>query len=309
MSSASGEPDRPCRSGRWPDIEMQLEEPGGEIKRLQRCINDLASLLALPAIWSGGDPSRIARTLLDVLVSMLQLDLVYVQLNDPLGEAPIEMVRVGQSQTRMLRPEQIGEHISRWLEADPRQWPPLVQNPVGDGDLSILPMRLGLQGEIGIIVAGSRRTDFPRETERLLLNVAANQAAIGLQEARRLVAEKRIANELDQRIAERTKELVAANDELKRQVAERGLAEERLRHEETELKRSEAHKAAILELGARLHCDDRSRRPHHRVQSCRGARLWLPPRRGRRQSTGRGHDPAIPPRKAPTGIGSLSGHR
>ena len=177
---------------------------------------------------------------------MLQLDLAYVQLNDPLGEAPIEMVRVGQSQTRMLRPEQIGEHISRWLEADPRQWPPLVQNPVGDGDLSILPMRLGLQGEIGIIVAGSRRTDFPRETERLLLNVAANQAAIGLQEARRLVAEKRIANELDQRIAERTKELVAANDELKRQVAERGLAEERLRQEETELKRSEAHKAAIL---------------------------------------------------------------
>ena len=228
-------------------MEMQLEEPGGEIKRLQRCINDLASLLALPAIWSGGDPSRIARTLLDVLVSMLQLDLAYVQLNDPLGEAPIEMVRVGQSQTRMLRPEQIGEHISRWLEADPRQWPPLVQNPVGDGDLSILPMRLGLQGEIGIIVAGSRRTDFPRETERLLLNVAANQAAIGLQEARRLVAEKRIANELDQRIAERTKELVAANDELKRQVAERGLAEERLRHEETELKRSEAHKAAILD--------------------------------------------------------------
>jgi PAS domain S-box-containing protein len=228
-------------------MEMQLEEPGGEIKRLQRCINDLASLLALPAIWSGGDPSRIARTLLDVLASMLQLDLAYVQLNDPLGEAPIEMVRVGQSQTRMLRPEQIGEHISRWLEADPRQWPPLVQNPVGDGDLSILPMRLGLQGEIGIIVAGSRRTDFPRETERLLLNVAANQAAIGLQEARLLVDEKRVANELDQRVAERTRELVAANDELKQQVVERRLAEERLRQEEKDLKRSEAHKAAILD--------------------------------------------------------------
>jgi PAS domain S-box-containing protein len=247
VSTANGEPDRPCRFGCWPDMEMQLEEPGGEIKRLQRCINDLVSLLALPAIWSGGDPSRIARTLLDVLVSMLQLDLAYVRLRDPLGEAPIEMVRVGQSQTHMLRPEQIGEDISRWLEEDLRQWPPVVQNPVGDGDLSILPMRLGLQGEIGIIVAGSRRTDFPRETERLLLNVAANQAAIGLQEARILVDEKRIANELDQRVAERTRELVAANDELKRQIAERRLAEERLRQEEKELKRSEAHKAAILD--------------------------------------------------------------
>ena len=225
---------------------MQLEEPGEAIKRLQRCINDVVSLLALPAIWSGGDPSRIARTLLDVLASMLHLDLVYVRLNDPSGKSPIEMVRVGQSQTRMLRPEQIGADIGRWLEEDPRQWPPLVQNPVGDGDLSILPMRLGLQGEIGVIVAGSRRTDFPRETERLLLNVAANQAAIGLQEARLLVDEKRVANELDQRVAERTRELVAANDELKRQVVERRLAEERLRQEEKDLKRSEAHKAAIL---------------------------------------------------------------
>jgi PAS domain S-box-containing protein len=228
-------------------MEMQLEEPGEAIKRLQRCINDVVSLLALPAIWSGGDPSRIARTLLDVLASMLHLDLVYVRLNDPSGESPIEMVRVGQSQTRMLRPEQIGADIGRWLEEDPRQWPPLVQNPVGDGDLSILPMRLGLQGEIGVIVAGSRRTDFPRETERLLLNVAANQAAIGLQEARLLVDEKRVANELDQRVAERTRELVAANDELKRQVVERRLAEERLRQEEKDLKRSEAHKAAILD--------------------------------------------------------------
>ena len=98
---------------------MQLEEPGEAIKRLQRCINDVVSLLALPAIWSGGDPSRIARTLLDVLASMLHLDLVYVRLNDPSGEAPIEMVRVGQSQTRMLRPEQIGADIGRWLEDGP----------------------------------------------------------------------------------------------------------------------------------------------------------------------------------------------
>ena len=43
--------------------------------------------------------------------------------------------------------------------------------------------RLGLQGEIGIIVAGAQRADFPGQTERLLLSVAANQAAIGLQEA------------------------------------------------------------------------------------------------------------------------------
>ena len=107
-------------------MEMQLEEPGEEIKRLRRCLNDVVSLLALPAVWSGGDPSRIVRTLLDVLVSMLHLDLAYVRVTSPVGEAPIEMVRVGHTQTRMLRPEQIGELIGHGLEADLRQWPPEI---------------------------------------------------------------------------------------------------------------------------------------------------------------------------------------
>jgi hypothetical protein len=67
-------------------------------------------------------------------------------------------------------------------------------------------------------VAGSRRADFPGETEKLVLSVAANQAAIGLQEARLLIDQKRVASELDRRVAERTKELAEANEELQLQV-------------------------------------------------------------------------------------------
>jgi len=81
----------------------------------------------------------------------------------------------------------------------------------------------------------------------LVLSVAANQAAIGLQEARLLSEQKRVAHELDQRVAERTRELAAANEALKREIAERKLAEKMLRQEERELKRSEARKAAILD--------------------------------------------------------------
>ena len=82
-----------------------------------------------------------------------------------------------------------------------------MRKPIGDGDISIVPLPLGLHGEIGVIVAGSQRPDFPEQTERLLLSVAANQAAIGLQEARLLSEQKRLANELDRRVAQRTKEL------------------------------------------------------------------------------------------------------
>jgi PAS domain S-box-containing protein len=207
-------------------MAVQLEQPTEEIKRLQRCINDLVSVLALPAIWSGGEPPQIGRTLIDALLSMLHLDLIYVRLTDPAGGPPLEMAGIGHSRRLPARPREIGTMLDQWLGDDPETWPPVVRRPIGDGDISIVPLRLGLQGESGVLIAGSEREDFPGQTERLLLSVAANQAAIGLQEARLLSEQTRVAKELDQRVAERTRELAAANDELKR---------------------SEARKAAILD--------------------------------------------------------------
>ena len=103
---------------------------------------------------------------------------------------------------------------------------------LGDVDLSVASARLGLQGEIGIVVAGSQRLDFPGDTDRLLLDVAANQAAIGLQHARLLSEQKRLASDLDERVARRTSELAASNELLKQEVAERRRTEEALRESE-----------------------------------------------------------------------------
>ena len=50
-----------------------MESKTDEIKRLERCINDLVSVLALPAIWTGHESSLVATTLLDVLLQMLCL--------------------------------------------------------------------------------------------------------------------------------------------------------------------------------------------------------------------------------------------
>ncbi len=188
-------------------------------------------------MWSGGEPSQIVHTLLDALLGMLRLDLVYVRLKDPVGDAPIEMVRVAQiARKPMPRPQEICEALNRWFGDDPQKWPPLVRNSIGGEDISIVPLRLGLQGEIGVIVAGSRRADFPVQTERLLLSVAANQASIGLQEARLLSEQKRVANELDQRVAQRTIELAQTNEELRNEIADRRRAEEALRESERSLR-------------------------------------------------------------------------
>jgi PAS domain S-box-containing protein len=227
--------------------EPQVQPPTGEIKNLQRCINDLVSVLALPAMWSGGEPVQIVHTLLDALMAMLRLDLVYVRLEDPFGEEPTQMFRAAEQRRQTIPPRTIAEALKDSLGDDPQKWPSHTRTLIGDEDISIVPMRLGLHGEIGAIVAGSERADFPRQTEKLLLSVAANQAAIGLQEARLLSQQKRVADELDQRVIQRTTELAAANQELKRELAERQLVEERLGREERELKRSEVRKAAILD--------------------------------------------------------------
>jgi PAS domain S-box-containing protein len=199
-------------------LEAPLQSPADEIKRLQHCINDLVSALALPAIWAGGEPSQVVSTLLDVLLGMLRLDFVYARLNGPLGEAPLEMFRAAPSRSLSAEPEEIGGLLNQWLGDDPTRWTATARKRFGDAEISLLPLRMGLQGEIGVIVAGSQRADFPVQTERLVLSVAANQAAIGLRESRLLREQRRVANELDRRVAERTKELTKANEELRLQA-------------------------------------------------------------------------------------------
>jgi len=214
-------------------MELETDQTASEIKRLKACINDLISVLALPAIWSGHEPSQIVGTLLDVLLGMLRLDFVYARLSDSIsGGAPIEMVRAGQPRNSTAQPQEIGQILNPWLTGDPHTSPLVIPNPTGEGKVSIAPLRLGLQDEIGDLVAGSQRANFPIDTEMLLLRVAANQAGIGLQEARLLSEQKRAAEELEQRVLERTRQLTAVNEELRKEIIEHKRTDAELRESE-----------------------------------------------------------------------------
>ena len=184
-----------------------MEETVDEVKYLKACLNNLISILALPAIWTGGESHEIVTALLDVLLGMLRLDFVYVGLKGTAGSAPIEMIRPTQSGNSADRPRVIDAALKASLRCETHTWPLVIQNPTGEGDVSIAAFRLGLNDEMGVLVAGSRRADFPDASERLLLSVAANQATIGLQEARLLGQQRRLAQELDQKVAQRTREL------------------------------------------------------------------------------------------------------
>jgi signal transduction histidine kinase len=201
-----------------------------DIKRLQRCINDLVSVVALPATWSGSEKSQIVSTLLKSLLAMLDLDLAYVLLKGREREAPAEELRTARNWAQ-LPVTQISLLLDQW-PASERQNPPSLWRSVDGKRVRVVVMRLGLEEEIGLLVAGSERPDFPQQTEELILNVAANQAYIALQEARLLNEQMRVTAELDLRVTERTTELAQANEELKKQISDRVQAEEQLRRSE-----------------------------------------------------------------------------
>jgi PAS domain S-box-containing protein len=186
-----------------------------EIRRLQGSINDLTSIQALPAIWNGRESGHIASTLLDVLVSMLRLDFAYARLSDSINGSPVEFVRLTQRRTAPPQPQEIGRALDRWLTNQSANAPLAVPNPAGDGEVRIAPLRLGLMNEVGMLVAGSKRADFPTPTETLLLRVAANQALVALQEARQLHEQNRAAEELERRVADRTAQLTTVNEALR----------------------------------------------------------------------------------------------
>jgi hypothetical protein len=140
---------------------VQAENAGDQIKRLQHCINDLVSLLALPATWSDSEPSQIVHSLLDALMRLLSLDLVYIRFNDAVAGISIEKVRVAPGQPSMPGSEEICSIVGHCFAGNPFALPSVLRQSIGDQDIGFVPLQLGLHGEIGLIVTGSQRADFP----------------------------------------------------------------------------------------------------------------------------------------------------
>ncbi len=163
-------------------MPVEPKERTAEVRQLRRALNDLLSLLALPAMWSGRESVQIIETLLDTLIGMLRVDFAYASLKDPVSGLPIEAVRIAKLQKGQKLPDLSGA-LKAWLSDDASAFPLAVQNPVGEGVLHIARFPLGLGEEAGLVIVGSVRSDFPTESETLVLRVATNQAAIAVDKA------------------------------------------------------------------------------------------------------------------------------
>ena len=201
-------------------MDNNPESPVDEVVQLRRRLSELASIMALPSVWAGGGPRTICSTLADALLGTLELAFVFIRLNETGGTPMIEMIRTAEAIRPSFQIQDVeGVPAAAGGEAGPTG-PLLTRVNVRGSEFSVLISRLGDEGEIGIVVAGSESRDFPDEPERLLLNVAASQAVLGLQRALLLNEQKLVTRDLDDRVAPRAREFAAADEQLQKQDRE-----------------------------------------------------------------------------------------
>ena len=82
-----------------------------EFARLRGCLNDLVSVMGLPAVWGGTEPPQILATLLDALFGMLRLTFVLIRLSDPDGGPPIELMRIASPFEGVLRAQDLTDAL------------------------------------------------------------------------------------------------------------------------------------------------------------------------------------------------------
>jgi len=146
-------------------------------QELRHSIRDLVALSTLPAIWKAYDPQQIADSVAAALLTMLDSEIVCVSLPRERKESGIEITRTGGISAES--DSAIRAALRGWLRNGPSNQAASVV-PLGESTLFLACSPIGF-GSNAILVAGSRRSDFPSEAQRLLLGVAANEATIALQ--------------------------------------------------------------------------------------------------------------------------------
>ncbi|HXE54839.1 MAG TPA: ATP-binding protein [Tepidisphaeraceae bacterium] len=206
--------------------------------RLRAALRDLVALSTIPAGWIGIEPRTIAAGLADILAESLCFDFAFVRLLDPIGGATIDVTR-GRAPREFLDWLQL--QLSTLDESLRKQIIPNVVD-LDDGLKSLrgIVIPIGFNAYAGLVAVGCERSDFPTETDRMLLTVAANHAAIAfrsanlIHERRRAEEEARKArDEFEMKVMERTAELQRTMAELTHmnRVATAGVLAASIAHE------------------------------------------------------------------------------
>ena len=149
-------------------------------------LRDVVSLSTLPAIWTGADPVRVAESLAASLFTMLDAEFVYVALALSESSPPLAVAQTGRHTTDEALAQQIGPTVLEWARAhDPDDLLTLELPGFPDG-VRVAARQIGLNAELGTVAASFAPEYRLTPADLLLLNVAATQAAVAVQNGRLL---------------------------------------------------------------------------------------------------------------------------
>jgi signal transduction histidine kinase len=224
-----------------------MEALANEVRELRRGLRDLVALTSLPAIWSESKPQEIVENLADVLISRLNLDLVYVSMKNGSDDSTLELVRTPQQHISGDHAREIGRTFQQLFYQNNVDDVQSITDPLTQESLYIAVIPLGHDASEGYIVAGVRGEEQLSELHRLLLNVAANEAVTTLRQSQ-LIAELQEAN--------RQKDALLATEQASRAETQRANEHVMLLQELTsKLSRSlnvEQIAQVILDTGSKL---------------------------------------------------------
>lgn len=152
-----------------------------ELEALTRCMRDLVALSALSAAWSRSDTAAIAGQLALVVARSVPVEFSYVCFFAEEGPVELACLPGGQPSAILARKVATSPGISPMFDGSDVV---NVDNPAGEGTVTLAQFKIGCEGECGFIAVGSQQPGFPSTSDRLLLGVAANQAAVVLQQRR-----------------------------------------------------------------------------------------------------------------------------
>jgi len=208
-----------------------------EVARLRATVRDLLALSAIPEVWVGKEPPALVNEMADLLIESLHLDFAFVRLCDPEMRQTVEAIRGGAWNTF---PEWLQQRLAVSGQISRKEIVNQLSSPEGSFCGIVIP--IGVNGERGLVAAARYRSDFPNETDQLLLSVAPNSAATAFRSAY-LINDLRKAQEA---LCHSEQKLRTARDELEIRVAERT---SELQQSGQELQRSEFYLAEGQRLG------------------------------------------------------------
>lgn len=172
-----------------------IQEPE-EAPRLRACVRDLVALSTLPALWVGREPEAVVEGAVDLLVTVLRLDLAYIRISKSPGGTPIEAASVAGAKRTAQRAEDVGRSLDSFLSTGGKSASLTLSDLSNGRSMNVAAAPLGLEGSHGVVAAASARPDFPTELEWLLLTTAANQIATSLRSANALAEQQRMKESL-----------------------------------------------------------------------------------------------------------------